>query len=99
MFWCLSKLAGHDEVEDIRTNLAAFLVVTLHLHALPEIHQTLVDLACLGQSCASCLCVSRSFRALTSRSAIDNTYYIDINVPARSTMVSVLLFHLLCLDF
>lgn len=38
-------------------------MIRLHLHALPEIHEGFVDLACLSQGLASRLCVPRTLRS------------------------------------
>lgn len=38
-------------------------VVGLHLHALAEIHEGLVDFACFGESGACCFCCAGAFGA------------------------------------
>jgi hypothetical protein len=45
----------------IEAYLAAIVVVALHLHALAEIHERLVDFASFGQRCSSRLRIASSF--------------------------------------
>src|SRR5438105_1680619 len=46
----------------VSTHLATFLVVTLHLHALSQVHQTFIDLPSLCQSGSGCLRIPGTLR-------------------------------------
>ena len=39
------------------------MAIALHLEALPEVHQALVDFAGLGEGRARCFCISGPLRA------------------------------------
>lgn len=51
-----------DTSKHENTYLSSIMTITLHLKALAQIHEALVDLTRFGQSCPCCSCVPRAFR-------------------------------------